>query len=203
MSEIVKREGKVPDRYRRFDDEQEMFVLKSLGEGSYYRDIANQLIEDHDEYNEDDHERLCKRIQAYAKSDKWYMYIDEIKMQQNLKMMHIPISSRTTRLQRLENEYQRLPDQQLERIFINKQGQTIRIYRDMVSHKMRILEAARKEMAEEDQKSLQGFGKPTGLVVNVRESDAIMSEDEIIPLPEEEDEDDFSDIEEGEGAHQI
>ena len=197
--QVAKRKTPVRDRYRRLDEVKEMVVLKALGEGTYHRDIASQLIEDFDEFTLKDFDSLCKRVESYAKSDKWNIYIDELRVQENVKMLQIPISNRMIRLARLEHEYQRLPAQLLDKVYVSKDGTVIRMYKDLTGERMRILEQARREMENHDG-SLLGFGgKASGLIVNVSEANSLMSSSEmLIEAPEDEEEIDVSDIEDEE-----
>ena len=134
-----------------FSEAHEAFIAQGLACGMSYRDIAEKMMLFFDGFNPDQEKKIIIRITRVAHSDKMKEYILDSRETWEKECADVPIAVRKIRLQRMENEYHPIKKESIEKVIVTPSAQEIIVYKQNTPMMLKLLQAAKAEMAELNQ----------------------------------------------------
>ena len=161
------------NRVLEFNDAHEAFVVQGLACGMSYHDIVDKMLLFFSEFDPLQKKRLMIKVARVAQSEKARDFIRDSRETWEKECQDVPIAIRKIRLQRLENEYHRLERESIEKVIVTPSNQEIVVYRQNTQLLLKLLMAAKSEMAELTQPTRDApQGKSDSqLQVNMRSDD--------------------------------
>ena len=135
----------------KFEESHEAFIAQGLACGMSYRDISQKMMLFFEGFSPDQEKKIIIRIARTANSEKMRDYIRNARETWDKECADVPIAIRKIRLQRMENEYHRIEKETIDKVIVTPSNQEIIVYKQNTPMMLKLLQAAKAEMAELNQ----------------------------------------------------